>query len=87
MGTREAVAIMRTISERNIEHCQDVYISFVDYEKAFERVDWTKLMKVLKDLGADWRERRLIRALYMGQTATVRIEEGLAGPCTIGRGV
>ena len=87
MGTREAVAIMRTISERNIEHCQDVYICFVDYEKAFDRVDWTKLMKILKDLGADWRERRLIRALYMGQTATVRTVEGPAGPCTIGRGV
>jgi len=87
MGTREALAVMRTLSERNIEHNQDVYVCFIDYEKAFDRVEWTKLLEILRDLGADWKERRLIKALYMGQTATVRTELGMAGPCSIGRGV
>ena len=40
-----------------------------------------------EDLGVDWRNRQLITALYMGQEATVRTEHGMAGPCTIGRGV
>ena len=28
-----------------------------------------------------------MKALYMGQTTTVPAEQGMAGPCTIGRGV
>jgi len=60
LGTREAVAVTRTRSERNIEHNQDVYVRFVDYEKTCDRVDWTKLMVMLKDLGTDWKERELI---------------------------
>jgi hypothetical protein len=87
MGTREAIAVLRTLSERNIEHNQDIYVCFVDYEKAFDRVNWTKLMRILKDLGVDWKDRRLIKDLYMGQTATVRTGQGTAGPCIIGRGV
>ena len=87
VGTREAMAIMRIMAERNIEHNQKVYVCFVDYEKAFDRVDWKKLMEILKSLGVDWKERRLITSLYMGQTATVRTTHGMAGPCIIGRGV
>ena len=44
-------------------------------------------MAILKYLGVDWRDRRPITALYMGQEATVRTEHGVAGPCIIGRGV
>jgi hypothetical protein len=87
MGTREAIAVMRMLSERSIEHNQPVYVCFVDYEKAFDRVDWPRLMEILRSLGVDWRDRRIITALYMGQTATVRTDHGEAGPCIIGRGV
>jgi len=87
MGTREAIALMRTLGERSIEHNQEVYVCFVDYEKAFDRVDWIKLMKILKDLDVDWKDRRLITSLYMEQTATIRTEYGMTEPCIIGRGV
>jgi hypothetical protein len=40
-------------------------ISFTDCKKAFDRVNWTKLMQILKGIGIDWRERRLISKLYM----------------------
>ena len=45
------------LAERCIEHDQSVYICFVDYEKAFDHVDWWKLMAILKDLSVDWRDR------------------------------
>ena len=45
----------------------------VDYEKAFDRVVWTKLMEILRNIGVDWKDRRLIIALYMGQNAVVRV--------------
>ena len=64
-----------------------IYIYIYISTRSIDRVDWWKLMAILKDLGVDWRDRRLITALYMGQEATVRTEHGMAGPCTIRRGV
>ena len=86
-GTRDAVAALRVIAERSIQHGQDIYICFVDYEKAFDRVDWKKLMRILRRIGVDWRERRLIGNLYMGQRVKIRIDGEFSEPATIGRGV
>lgn len=38
VGTREAIAVVRLIGERCIDHEQDVYVCFVDYEKVLNRV-------------------------------------------------
>ena len=59
----------------------------MDFEKAFDRVKWTKLFEVLKKIGVNWRDRRLIMNLYMQQTAVVRTENGDSEPGEIGRGV
>ncbi len=49
----------------------DVYICFVDFERAFDRVNWMKMMEILKCIGVDWRDRRLVTRLYMNQEAVV----------------
>jgi len=59
-GTRDAIATLRTLGERSLEVGHDVYVCFVDYEKAFDRVDWVKLMRALRRIGIDYRDRRLI---------------------------
>jgi len=64
-----------------------MYTCFVDFEKAFDRVNWVKMMDALKSIGVDWRDRRLIRELYMGQEAVIRVANGESMPATIGRGV
>ena len=86
-GTREGIAAMRTLYERSLEHDNKVYVCFVDYEKAFDRVNWVKLMAVLQSIGIDWRDRKLIKNLYWKQTAYVRIGDMLSERCEIGRGV
>ncbi|KAG1672188.1 Nuclear receptor subfamily 2 group E member 1 [Nymphon striatum] len=86
-GTREAIGVMRTISERYLEHGKDVYVCFIDYEKAFDRVNWTYLLKLLKQLEVDWRDRKLITALYMNQSAVMRVGGNTSDKCTLGRGV
>ena len=43
-------------------------------------------MEVLKNIGVDWRERRLIKELYMGQVVAVRTNEGETDLIEIGRG-
>ena len=59
----------------------------MDYEKAFDRVDWRKVMEVLRKIGVDWRDRRLIGNLYMKQKVVIRIAEEESDAATIGRGV
>ena len=51
LGTRDAIATMRVLYERSLEYNKKVYVCFVDYEKAFDRVDWTKLMEILCNIG------------------------------------
>ncbi|KAJ4433236.1 hypothetical protein ANN_15495 [Periplaneta americana] len=44
-----------------------VYVVFMDLEKSFDRVDWNKLMRILKKIVVDWKEGRLYSNLYMKQ--------------------
>lgn len=85
-GTRDAIGVLRVLGERSLEHGRDVYICFVDYEKAFDRICWKKLFNALERLGVDWKDRRLIRNLYMEQAAVIRIDGELSEPGIIGRG-
>ena len=86
-GTRDAIGVMRMIMERNLEVNKEVYICFVDFEKAFDRVNWVKMMTILKDIGIDIRDRRLIWNLYSKQSAVVKIADEMSDECQIGRGV
>ena len=63
-----------------------VFVCFVDYEKAFDRVNWVNLLDALKSIGVDWRDRRFIERLYMAQRARFRVRDGLTNPAVIGRG-
>ena len=55
-GTREAIAVMRILCERRLEFNEELFICFVDFEKAFDRVRWTKLLEILEQIGVDWRD-------------------------------
>jgi len=61
-GTRDATGMLRIISERTLE-IDELIVCFIDWQKAFDRVNWAKLMQILKEIGIDWRERRLISNL------------------------
>jgi hypothetical protein len=87
-GTRDAIGVMRVLCERTLERQKkDLFICFVDFEKAFDRVNWVKLMEALKNLKVDWKDRRMIGELYMKQSAVVRVAGGESQPSVIGRGV
>jgi len=55
MGTRELIGVMRMLGERSIEYGIDVYVCFIDFEKAFDRGNWIRMMSILKRIGVDWR--------------------------------
>ena len=78
---------MRTLRERSLKHGNALYICFVDFEKAFDRLNWVKMFEILKSLHIDWRDRRLLLDLYMRQEAVVRVRGEDSDPGVIGRGV
>ena len=52
-GTRNAIFILRIFAEGAIEMQEDVYICFVDYSKAFDRVKHKDLMQIMIELDKD----------------------------------
>jgi len=86
-GIRDAVGMLRIISERTLEIDEELSVCFIDWQKAFDRVNWTKLMQILEEIGTDWRERRLISNLYMAQSIKVRLNRGETRSVKTGRGV
>jgi hypothetical protein len=79
--------MLRIISERTLEIDEELSVCFIHWQKAFGRVNWTKLMQILKETGIDWRERRLISNLYMAQSVKVRLSRGETRSVKTGWGV
>ena len=86
-GTREGIFNLRTICERSLEMNNDVYICFIDYTKAFDRVKHEKLIECLSEIGIDERDLQIITKLYWEQTAAVRTEHGATAEFKIRKGV
>ena len=59
----------------------------MDYTKAFDCVDHSKLWKILKEVGMPDHLTCLLRNLYAGQEATVRTGRGATDWFQIGKGV
>ena len=58
------------------EFQKNIYFCFIDYAKAFDCVNHNKLWKILKEMGIPDHLTYLLRNLYAGQEATVRIGHG-----------
>ena len=55
---------------------KNIYFCFIDYAKALACVDHNKLWTILKEMGIPDHLTCLLRNLYAGQEATVRIGHG-----------
>ena len=64
-----------------------IYFCFIDYTKAFHRMDHNTLWKILKAMGISDHLTCLLRNLYAGQEATVRTGHGTTDWFQIGKGV
>ena len=86
-GTRNAIFVLRMIAERQIEMRKDLYLCFIDYEKAFDRVRHPLVVKMLEDVNLDGKDLRLICNLYWDQESAIRIGDNLSELINIMRGV
>ena len=66
---------------------KNIYFCFIDYAKAFDCVDHSKLWKILKEMGILDHLTCFLRNLYTGQEATVRAGHGTTDWFQIGNGV
>ena len=86
-GTRDQIANIHRIIEKAREFQKKIYFCFIDYTKAFDRVDHNKLWKILKEIGIPDHLNCLLRNLYAGQEATVRTGHGTMDWFQSGKGV
>ena len=73
--------------EKAREFQKNIYFCFIDYAKALDCVDHSKLWKILKELKIPDHLTCLLRNLYAGQEATVRTGHGKTNWFQIGKGV
>ena len=74
-GTRDKIANIHWIIEKAREFQKNIYVCFIDYAKAFDCVDHNKLRKILQQMGIPDHLTCLLRNLYAGQKATVKLQQ------------
>ena len=85
-GTRDQIANIHWMIEKEREFHKNIYFCFIEYAKAFDCVDHNKLWKILKEMGIPDHLTCLLRNLYTGQEARVRTGHGSTHWFQIGRG-
>ena len=69
------------------ESQKNIYFYFINYTKAFDRVDHNKLWKIIKEMGVPEHLTCLLRNLYAGQEATIITGHKTTDWFKIGKGV
>ena len=85
--TKDQIANINWIMEKVRVPEKHFYFCSIDYAKAFDCVDHNKLWIILKEMGIPDHLTCLLRNLYAGQEATVRIGHGTTHWFQIGKGV
>ena len=86
-GTKDQIANICWIIEKESEFCKHIYFYFIDYTKAFDCVDHSKVWTILKEMRIPDHLTCLLRNLYAGQEATARTGHGTTDWFQIGKGV
>ena len=70
-----------------MEMPKTLYICFIDYTNAFDRVRLDLLFEILSKAGLPYKEINVIKNLYLQQKTTVRYENETSQEITIKRDV
>ena len=85
--TRNQIANIHWIKEKARGFHENINFCFIDYTKAFDGVDHSKLWKILKEMGISDHLTCLLRNLYADQEAKVRTEHGTTDWFQTGKGL
>ena len=84
-GARDQIANTFWIMEKTKEFQKNIYFCFIDYAKAFDCVDHSKLWKILQEMGIPDHLTCLLRNLYVGQEAIFRSRHGTTDQFKLGK--
>jgi len=87
LGTRDALFGLQVLLQRCRDYNITVYLCFIDFEKAFDKVKHNRLIEVLHKHQVDDKDARIICNLYMKQKASVMFENQFTDEIEIKRGV
>jgi len=73
-GTREAIFSLQTLVQNCFDQKKDIFLAFIDYEKAFDNVKHDLLVKYLQEMGLDNKDISIVANLYWNQTAEIRLQ-------------
>ena len=86
-GTSDQIANIRWIIKKAREFKKAMNFCLVQYSKAFGCVDHNKLWEILQEMGIPDHLTCILRNLYAGQEATVRIRHGTTDWFQIWKGI
>ena len=78
---------LKQIFEKSWEYGKDFFACFVDLEKAYDRVSWDKLWKVLQEFGVDGQLLRANESFYCRPEVCVRVNGKQSKPFHVGVGL
>ncbi|KAF6200406.1 hypothetical protein GE061_006709 [Apolygus lucorum] len=87
LGTRDALFCVQLLMQRCRDVQQDLFVCFIDFQRAFDSVRHGPLMELLERLGLDSKDVRIIRNLYNEQYASVLVEGYPSTRIPISKGV
>jgi hypothetical protein len=64
----------------------ELCVYFIHWQKAFNPVNWTTLMEILKETCIKWHDSRLISKLYMDHSVKLKLDQGETINVKTGRG-
>ena len=85
--TRDQIANIHSITEKEREFQKNIYFFFIDYAKAFGCVDHNKLWKILKEMGIPDHLNCLLWNLCADQETAIKTGQGTMDWFKIGKGV
>lgn len=87
LGTREALFAIQALIQNCRDVRKDIFMCFVEYEKAFDRVQHEKLINILRRTDVDEKDIRCIGKLYWHQSAHIKTTDFTTEDILIQRGV
>ena len=86
-GTTDAIFVVRQLQEKYMAVNKNLYMAFVDLEKAFDRVPRKVIWWAMRKLGVDEWIIRAVQAMYANARSRVRVGDGFSGEFQVKVGV
>ena len=86
-GTTDAIFLLRQLQEKYLGKRKNLYLTFVDLEKAFDRVPRRVVWWAMRKLGVDEWLVKIARSMYTNARSRVRVNDSLSEEFSVKVGV